>query len=524
MPVRSQLAAARVRSFAEAGEAYVLRVQGDTRIDAGASRARHLKRNVLRQLSTGDRRHLIYRFAHWFSLSRFAGVEPMDLCFDPPVFARAVYQAFANASRGWITETHELRDPVRPGHRVFLAAVPELCCFGYIASEVLHTVMLQWPNGPTEGDSATYAETLNTELTRAVSALSSETGPSDHHWRALCRLVEALEAIAGTEFDPCRLTDGQVLESWKATAEASGTKRFVELLHQLSVLSTETRLSADEAAAANALSLDDAAIGDRISNAEVLGDSTESIGSALTDPLIEALLSQEDMDVATQQLDKLAGLERLDLSRARLITFEPIENRVIQAKRERRDARDIVCVANPGMSHAMTVAMLAEIIGTLDGFILAAVHMLSKHGRRVDGVRVAVEAGRLSREDVMALVPDLHAIAGEDFNERLETALATVEPVARLAKALEIGRDAWRKLRRRNAFARLGADAPSLDRLESAALHACQLRHALENLHAGVDHAVSPCREGEGFAAEYDTFCGALAHVHGFDFSTRMSR
>src|SRR5262249_7301185 len=154
----------------------------------------------------------------------------------------------------------------------------------------------------------------------------------------LFRLVEILELIAGDDFSLHDLTDAQVLESWRQSAASNGAAvRFLEILRQLSALSAEVWASTATAAAGDAAPVDDPAVGPRIAEGQAMTGDPDWVSHALSDPLIVELLSRDEMKVTKQQVDTLALLSGLYLSRARVMTFGPIENRVIQAKRDGRD-------------------------------------------------------------------------------------------------------------------------------------------------------------------------------------------
>lgn len=511
MSVRSQFAASRGRPFAEAADDYVARVR-DHANEHHAGRATAIKRSVMRQLSTDDRRHLVYRFAQFFGLSRAAGVDPMDLCFDPPLFTSQVRGAFSQASPGWVA-SDALADPAQPGHRVFLATVPELCCFGFIATEVVTPVMLKGLKAGVEGDPAGFARTFNADLAKAISALSASTALSDHESRALFTLVKALERVVGEDFSFDTLDDDHLLEAWPDVAATKDLTRFTALMRQLAVLSAELTAAAAADVAADAAPLDAMAVEPGI---ERLEDRADATANALSDPLIVELLSRDEHKMIQQQLRDFAALQGLHLSRARALTFGPVEDKLVQAK---RDARDLARVVGaPATNHADTVAALGAAHKKLQVLTHAGLHLLWQQGQRREALRLAVEAGHLSHADVRAVVPEAASVASCDL-AALDDALAQTQTDGRLQQVLETGRTAWYLLRRRKAFGALESDAAGADALGEAAGHAALLGLTLSDLQARIEAAVRTCREGDAFAAEHQRFCAALARVHGFAFS-----
>jgi hypothetical protein len=495
MTVRAQFAAARIRSFAEAAEAYVLRVQDDGRpgSDRRAVRANTLRRSVMLQLSTDSRRLLIYRFANFFSLAQAAGVEPLELCFDPPVFPTDARRAFATAAPDWISED-ALRDPRgQGGHQVFVGSIPELCCFGFIATELFVPVMLRWIEAPVSGDTPSVAQALTADLTRAVSELAADTAMSDHDSRTLFQIVETLEQVAGADFSLSQLTDSHVLEAWQCSAEATGITRFAEFLRQISALSVEVQASEAASAATQADELDGLGVNERNALAVV----PDWVAHALSEPLLVELLSRDQSKIARQQLDTLAALSGLYLSRARAMTFGPVENRIIQAKRLKRDASDVAAAGRQEVSHGRTLTMLQDLVDKVDAFLRASVHLLWTNNRRADAVHLATLAGYVSG---------------------MNSSVVGREPEGAWRDTLESGATAWHDLRRRVAFARCDADAEAVDELEDAAVQAARLLHAVGRLRGRIDLAVGERREGQPFMEEYDMFCAALGQVHRFGF------
>jgi hypothetical protein len=524
MSVRNAFAVARVRNFADAGEAYVTRVRDRATDERRPARADRLRRLVLRRLATAERRQLLYRFAHFFSLTHFAGIDPLALCWEPPVLTAEARRRFAGAAPDWVGADDALRDPNDPeGHRIYLGAVPELCCFGAIAVEVLPGDMLRWTSLPAGGNAAAYARTLNADLTNAVSRLAAGSTLTDHDARVLFELLERLEQIAGTDFSLPVVTDGQVLDLWTSTAAAKGPTRFASILRQLAALAAELSTVEAEQAGRQTASFDDPSFVEPLHDqARILADS-DWIEHALSDGFLADLLSREELGAIEQQLSALGSRPGLFLSRARLLTFGGTENLVINAKRQQRDPATIAREAARGTSYPATLAMLATLAGKLDRFLDASLHLLWDRGRHADALRIAVLAGRLSRADVAAWAPDLHGGADDDFTARVEAALAGVQRTGELDGTLHAGRVAWLALSRRKAFAAPGTDDGTIDRMEDGAALAARLRHAVTRLHGNIAAAVADRREDTAFAAERDLFCAALARVHGFASPSRES-
>ncbi len=505
MTVRAQFAAQRGRSFTEAADDYVARVR-DHQQEHHAPRAVALRRSVLRQLATGDRRHLVYRFAQFFALSRAAGIEPMHLCFEPPLFTSQVRRTYASAAPGWL-EADALTDRANPGHRVFLATIPELCCFGFIAIEVATSVMLDWLGTSVDEAPAVSARRLNTDLTKALSTLSSSTALSDHEARALFALVRTLEQVAGGDFSLDALGDDHVLQAWVDLATTTGQTRFTVLMRQIAALSAEVDEAATAARVVGAFAIDDLAVD---TDVERLPDRSAGLSAALSHPLIVELLSRADRRTAHQQLVEFAPIRGLNLSRARAMTFGPMEERVVQAKRDGRDLASVVAAG--GATYAVTMDALAAAGARLQSFGRASVYLLWNVGRRLDALGLVRELGDLSPEEVRACLP-----AGLVLDRTAidEATLAGTEPDGPLGRALETGRTAWYQLRRRKGFGGLEREAEPMD-LTEAAGHAILLCRAVSELAGRLSAAVNTRRDGDAFAEEHQRFCAALGRVHGF--------
>jgi hypothetical protein len=415
----------------------------------------------------------------------------MALCWDPPVTVAEVTAGLAAASPGWVNGD-VLRDPASGKHQVFLAAVPELCCFGFILTDVLPVDVLTSLRRPFEGDADGYARTLNSELSRIVSTCTAETSMSDHHARVLGRLVAVLEQLGGDDLSFETLTDDLVLESWKALADANRATAFAELLRQLAALTDASQAALAESAESLAASLDDPTLSpQRLSNE--LAAQYDSALQALALPLIDKLLSHDQARIVGDQMGSFAPLVGLDRSRMRASTFRSLENQIVQGKRDDRDLHGLLFDGPLTVTHGSTLALLRTVIDRLDTFIHAALYLLEADARP--------EAAR-------TLAANLGYPSDARSGERFDVVLAT-------------GRRAWDRLRHRVAFMTIVEDPAAIDEMAETAIDAAPLRAALTRLYARLDRAVDGCREGAGFVAEYQVFCEALAHVHGVARASR---
>lgn len=486
------------------------------------ARADTLRLRVMRKLVTAERYELIFNFSQFLWLSRGAGVDPFEPCIDPPVTIEDVRHAFGQAIAAGRVAGDSLSSP-GVAHEIHLVAVPELCCFGYILSSVMMTTLLDVCVPPSDRiGHHDYVTAVNRRITQGISALEDELGFGDYEARMLHELVDAIREQTGGDFEPTTLEDDLVLAVWEARAGKHGSLRFTRMLAELASLTAEYVRGMAQKATRSARGIDDPALADRIDAVPNELSADDEVAAGLLVPCIRALLTKDERDSARMQLVTLGGLRRLYLSRARAETFGPLENKVIQAKKNRTDLAAPLDAARTRPTHGDSLAILAKLIAKLAQLADACSFLLWQNGHRLEALRVGIARGRLTHADVSDLVGDVVDFA-EDSEEAFRAALDAVAPSAPVQAMLDMGKAAWQWLRRRDAFAAF-QQTLTAEGGEALAHDASRLCQALTRQTDSLAAAVGTCNEGDGFVRDYETFCAALAAVHGISFaSTRVS-
>jgi hypothetical protein len=490
---RSFLGSGRNPQLRSAAQSYVERVE----LAAGASqrslRAATITRDVLTALCTAERANLTYRFANFFVLLRMAGADPLHPLLEPPVLASDARRLLERIVRpDWIQEEGVLRAPQNEGFRVFPGDIPRLSCLGFMLFEVFPELLVTHARSrATSGTELAAGEFLK-EINRALARLQADEGQSEHTTRKFFALIQGLEEAAGRNFEISSLRDDHILSVWLWLASGdSGVKRYTETLRMLAELTEAIRTGEAAGAVQQAAVIDDPLLAARVSEGGLEGDDTRS-DAALSDDLVATLLTKSQAAMVSVVLVDFACLSGIYLSRARALAFGPFENKLIQAKRDRRDPASVVASLDGGANaFAAKGAELTEIIAALAQFVGVAVLLAWEAGEHGAALEAAVAAGFVSADQAEAI-------------------LATEQP-GPLAATLQAGTLAWRSLRRRAGFATMQEKHAEMS---EAAGHAVYLLAALSRHAKRITAAIEPYLAEQQYRAEVAHFLDALMQVH----------
>ncbi len=514
---RTRLISARLQRYLAAGNDYVERAGHRPESWAGA-KAQALRRQVMQRLGSSEAYRFVHQFAGFFTLLRLADVDPLEFVFSPPLTTREARTLLKrSATPGWCEDADVFASPADTTYKIKMAVIPRLSCLFYLLFETEGDLLLDFAEKPCAG-----FKDFSADFTRAMSSAMThkkeEGDTSNHAYRSMLDLTNTLESVVGADFSVFHLCDDDVLNTWRQMAvRGTGRTRLTEFLRLLSALTAEIRSAHNEYHPGASIALDDAKSlwQPSLEDGQVAyGDDSHEV--SLAHPFIVELLTEEEKALLQFLLVRTRDLAGLHLSRARAVAFSPLENRMIEAKRQKRDASTILEDPSESDGYELLLGDLEKISQRLDALSSAAVKVLWDNERRLEAMQCAVAAGLVDMGYVSGLLErSVGDVTGDETDEiRIDRMLSCSDRDPAFGHVLRDAGGSWKKLKRRLFFASIPDRLNGLEALAESAELSITLCRQLVRLQEQLRIAVEPHLSEDGFRSEATIVRKALWSIH----------